>query len=394
MKTITIYSVKKFYIKDNRYWTYGGFGEYIKAIAPYFDKIILCIHAKKASNEILKGYYTIDIPNIEYRHLPWYRNELECLIKLPWMLIKSIWYARDADIINARVPDYSGICGAIAAKIFKKPIFFNVVDDWAEEAECPATKLKGIMKRGLIAHLKLYVKIEEFLVSKSLAFIQGESAYKRYINNPKAHLVVSTSINKDDITKDRHPPCVNEYITLLSVGRLQREKGHIYLLEAFKILKKKMNNIKLKIIGEGNLKKEFLDWIKENGFEGDIELPGMITHGPELFKVYKNSDIFILPSISEGTPKVILEAMACGLPVIATKVGGVPTLIKDRDNGLLVPRQNAGALADAINEIIENKVLRCQLIESGYKTAEEHTNDAEMYKIIKTLKNEYPQLFT
>lgn len=393
MPTIGIYSVKKFFIKHSHYWTYGGFGEYIKAISPYFDKVILCIHAKKASNKNLKGFYTINIPNIEYRNLPWYRNELQCLIKLPWMLIKSIWYAREADIINARVPDYSGICGATAAKIFRKPLFFNIIGDWAEEAEHPITKLRGILKKCFIAHIKLYVKIEKFFIYKSLAFIQGISTYKRYANNPKAHLVVSTTINKEDICRKRIPACEKNQITLLSVGRLTREKGHIYLLEAFRQLRKEMGNIHLKIVGEGNLYKIFLKWIKENDFDNEIELLGMITHGQMLFKIYLSSDIFILPSISEGTPKVILEAMASGLPVIATEVGGVPTIIKHKVNGYLVARQNAEAISDAIKFLIRNKDLRNGLIESGYESAKQHTNEREMERIIRRVKNEYPKLF-
>lgn len=393
MPTLSIYSVKKFFIKNGHYWTYGGFGEYVKAIAPYFDKVILCIHAKRASDANLKGLYTIDIPNIEYRNLPWYRNEFECLIKLPWMLIKSIWYAREIDIINARVPDYSGICGAIAAKTFRKPLFFDVIGDWAEVAEHPATKLRGILKKCLIAHIKLYLKFENFFVSKSLAFIQGISAFKRYSNNPKAHLVVSTTISKDDIERERMPACEKNQITLLSVGRLAQEKGHIYLLEAFRQLRKEMGNIHLKIVGEGNLSKSYLKWIRENDFENEIELSGRITHGERLFNIYRSSDIFILPSISEGTPKVILEAMASGLPVISTEVGGVPTLIKHKLNGYLVPRQNVRAIVDAIKLLIKDNDLRNKLIEAGYEFAKQHTNEKEMEKILRVVRNEFPKFF-
>jgi glycosyltransferase involved in cell wall biosynthesis len=393
-RILAIYSVKKFYINDGKFWTEGGFGQYVKAISPYFEKIVLCIHAKKASKNKLNGFYTIDLPNIEYRILPWYDNELQCLFKLPGMILKALWFARDTNVINARVPDYSGICGALAAKLFRKPLFFNVVDDWAEEAEFPATRLKGIMKKGLIAHLKLYVKIEKVLLRKSLAFIQGASVYKRYSSNPKAKLVVSTSINEEDICSQRIGACEKTPITLLSVGRLQREKGHIYLLEAFDILRKTMSNIQLRIVGEGNLRDTFLNWIEEHNFKNDIELPGVITHGPKLFEIYRKADIFILPSISEGTPKVILEAMANGLPVIATAVGGVPTIISHRVNGYLVPRQNKEAIAEGILEIIANEVLRKNVVAAGYRTAMLHTNQIEIKRIIDAVKDEYPQLFS
>jgi len=226
-----------------------------------------------------------------------------------------------------------------------------------------------------------------------LAFIQGISAFKRYSNNSKAHLVISTTINKDDIGKKRIPACEKNQITLLSVGRLAREKGHIYLLRAFKQLKKEIGNISLKIVGGGNLHEEFLKWIKENDFENEIELSGRITPGQRLFNIYRSSDIFILPSISEGTPKVILEAMGSGLPVIATEVGGVPTLIKHKINGYLVPRQNEKVIAEAIKLLIKDKELRDRLIETGYEFAEQHTNKKEMDKILESVRNEYPKLF-
>jgi len=155
----------------------------------------------------------------------------------------------------------------------------------------------------------------------------------------------------------------NNTLKILSVGNLVEPKGQEYLIKAFKIVNEKGIKAKLIIIGEGYLRKELENLIKKLGLEDDIVLPGHIKNP---YKYMKNSDIFVLSSIIEGFGCCIVEAMVCGIPVIATRCpSGPDEIITNNVNGILVPAKDEMALADAIIEIISNKKKAKRLVECG-----------------------------
>ena len=142
---------------------------------------------------------------------------------------------------------------------------------------------------------------------------------------------------------------------IISIGVLRPAKGFKYLIEAFTNIKKKFGEATLFIIGDGPDRME-LEKQAEN--ITNIYFLGRQNHG-KIIEYLKAADIFVLPSINlpqdrEGTPTSIMEAMAAGLPVIATKVGGIPYLIKYSVNGLLVNPGNSYELAEAIKKLIDN----------------------------------------
>jgi glycosyltransferase involved in cell wall biosynthesis len=100
---------------------------------------------------------------------------------------------------------------------------------------------------------------------------------------------------------------------------------------------------------------------------------GRIPYGEKLFNFYKNSDMCILPSYTEGFPHVIWEAAANCCPVITTSVGGIPSLIKHRHHGILISPKDFQTLADSIIELIDNENLRVEIITNAYKLAYEYT---------------------
>lgn len=146
----------------------------------------------------------------------------------------------------------------------------------------------------------------------------------------------------------------NNIINLLTVARLQKLKGHEDLIKAMKILCNRYKNIKLIIAGEGEEKENIEEQIKEYKLEKYIEMTGFVNP----MDYYGKSDIFILPSYSEAFPLVNLEAMASGLPIIATNVGGIPEAIESNKQGYLIEPGNVKELADKISILIESRELR------------------------------------
>jgi len=141
---------------------------------------------------------------------------------------------------------------------------------------------------------------------------------------------------------------------ILSVGTLHQVKGHTYLIEAMHTLSKASNNIIAVIIGSGPLKMKLKEKIQKLGLKQRVLLVGWRPHNE--IPIWMNaSDIFILPSLNEGAPTVIPEAMACRKPVIGTKVGGIPDFISNDNVGIVVKPRDPELLAQAILEAIKRK---------------------------------------
>jgi len=156
-----------------------------------------------------------------------------------------------------------------------------------------------------------------------------------------------------------------------TVGRLTEAKGHVYLLKAFKEVLKKYGNVKLLIVGDGELKRRLELLSEQLDIENNVVFLGKRTDVADLLQI---SDIFVLSSLHESFPNAVMEAMACGKPVVATKVGGIPELVIDHQTGLLVPPLNPHLLANSITELLLNESQAVTLGTNGKKRIEELFN--------------------
>ena len=142
--------------------------------------------------------------------------------------------------------------------------------------------------------------------------------------------------------------CHKASIEIGFVGSLTKQKGVKYLLES--IVKLKNKDLKLVLIGDGKERVELEKQAKRLGIADKVEFKGRVESA---WWHMKDFTVFVLPSLWEGAPNVILEAMALGLPVIATNVGGNPELIKDEETGFLVESKNSQALAKKIRYVLD-----------------------------------------
>ncbi|MBI2265619.1 MAG: glycosyltransferase family 4 protein [Armatimonadetes bacterium] len=150
---------------------------------------------------------------------------------------------------------------------------------------------------------------------------------------------------------------------VMAVGRLVEEKGYSELCEAFSLFLKTGVKANLVILGDGPLKTRLL---RETApLDGAVRFPGALYPAMEYISA---SDVLVLPSRYEGFGLVLLEAMACGVPVVASAVGGVPEIIADRDNGLLVPPRNPEKLALALKSLYDSRDSRLTMGERGRDT--------------------------
>ena len=155
----------------------------------------------------------------------------------------------------------------------------------------------------------------------------------------------------------------NDPFTILSMGRLIFEKGFDILVKAFAQLKRSYPNSQLIILGEGNERNKLENLIKDLNLEDSIHIPGRLK---DPFQTLKNADVFVLPSRTEGFGNVLIEAMACGVPVISTNCPGGPReIIMDGETGILVETENADHLTNAIKDLLDNANKRKFLAENA-----------------------------
>lgn len=167
------------------------------------------------------------------------------------------------------------------------------------------------------------------------------------------------------------------------VGRLSDEKGLNYLVEAVAALQEKGCACKLIIVGEGPARQELELLVRARGVEKMTTFAGFQPDVAAWLPVF---DVLTLPSLTEGTPMALLEAMAAGVPVIATAVGGVPQVVADGVNGLLVPPGNVQALSDKLRSLRDNAELKNRLGRAGLETISAKYN---LYNWCRAVESQY-----
>ena len=172
----------------------------------------------------------------------------------------------------------------------------------------------------------------------------------KYINSDKVTLS-RLGVNRNSIQRRKLKITGDFDIGLISW--FIEKKGIIYLLSAMKVVKEKgHDNINLQIAGDGPLKKEFLEFVKINQLEDKVQFIGKIN-GRQKDEFFRSLDAFILPSVSlrndqDGIPVVLMEAIAYGLPIISTKISGIPEICIDNYNGYLIEERNIEQIYDSI----------------------------------------------
>lgn len=241
--------------------------------------------------------------------------------------------------------------------------------------------------------LKFFRFIDKFTYSRYKKIICVSEEVKKALNEyipetTNKSLVVKNSVVVPENFEDTQKIDKKFKYDVLFVGRLEEVKGVDILLKAVYYIKEKYGqSITVAIVGDGSKKDYLIKFARELKIDDLVEFTGIRQDVHELMKISK---IFVLPSRWEGLPMVVLEAMANGIPVIATSVGGVPEIIEDQVNGILVPRENSKMLADKIFFLLNNAIVREKLAKNAYEKVRSHYS-MEIYT--KAILNLYEELF-
>jgi glycosyltransferase involved in cell wall biosynthesis len=178
---------------------------------------------------------------------------------------------------------------------------------------------------------------------------------------------------------------------IVAVGRLIAKKGFVDLLRVCRLLSERGKSFRCEIIGEGPLEQELREEIARHDLQHCVELPGAKPQH-EIREHLAAASVFVLPSVidpdggMDNLPTVIMEAMAAGLPVVSTSIGGIPEMVMPNETGFLVPPGDVAALGDAIERVISDRSLAQKLGHAGYERAQRlfsiEKNVRELYALL------------
>jgi len=228
------------------------------------------------------------------------------------------------------------------------------------------------------------VKIGSYFASNIIAV--SDNVKERncifYRINPKNVHTIHNGINVDGLFEkksDSNSKLRKDNFSIIAVGTLQYQKGYIIMLKAMKEIIKRFPFVNLSIMGDGPDRSILESYIEQNNLKNNIYLKGIQKDIPLLLV---KSDLFLMTSLWEGFSIALLEAMATGLPIIATEVGGNSEAIKHNKTGLLIPKNNIGETINAISQLIENSEKRIMLgIQARIKFYKQHTIEIMMKKL-------------
>ncbi len=279
--------------------------------------------------------------------------------------IKNIIYKHGIDLVHTHGCK-ANVYGLLAAAPVRVPLVATCHMAWPD---------RSVALRAYHSLDRLVLRGFQKVVSVSAAI---EASLLRCGLNAKKLITVANGIDLAPFRIDqaqRGLEVPTDQVTIGIVGRLIPVKGHRYLLEAARELLMEFPNIQFLFVGDGPERQALNRMVSMLGLDSRVIFAGKQRDMPA---VYASIDILVLPSLSEGMPMTLIEAMVAGRPVIASRVGDIPKLVKHGETGLLVEPGSPEALKQAISQLLSDPALRSELALQGQQWASEQFSAGTM----------------
>jgi glycosyltransferase involved in cell wall biosynthesis len=194
-------------------------------------------------------------------------------------------------------------------------------------------------------------------------------------------------VGREKIESKSEKPCLH----FLYLGHLGKAKGSFDLINAAKTLSEQGHRVEFDLVGQEQVPgdmEQLSTEVVEAGLEQFIHIRSAVND-EEKIELFRSADVFVYPSYHEGMPMAVIEAMACGLPIVATRVGGLPDLVCPGLNGSLVPPGQPDQLANAIRQLVVDERLRCSMQINSFQLAQDNF---DIEKLVSRLLNIYQAL--
>jgi len=361
--------------------TDGGFPQQIGAISELFDETRVVVPCRTSSNTSglspLVGNNLSIIPLSEPKGEGFLRK-----INIPFWLIRNcltiLRESRKADAVHSPIPGDVGTIGMLTAMILRKPLFVRHCGNW--------------LVQRTIAEQFWKWSMEHFAGGRNVMLATGGSDMPPSERNPNVEWIFATSLRKAEIETNVPRALPDEGpIRLIIVCRQEERKGTDVVIDSLPMILEKLPTVTLDVVGGGYKLDQFRKQAAARNVEDQVNFHGKVVHA-QVIELLKKSHLFCYPtSASEGFPKVVIEAMAIGLPVITTPVSVLPHLIGGK-NGILLDRSAPTDLANAVLELCSDRARYRSLSASAIETAKsfslESWRERIREKLVETWKVE------
>lgn len=365
-----------------RYAVQGGFPILKRHLARCVRSVRLCVPVY-ATDRDTKG---VDYPsNLSVVPLSPYESRMAFVRRLP-SIVRTLWREISrADLVYAMCPTDMGLLGLLLARISGKPFYITVDTDRASLARIRAGST-------LLRRLRAWL-VGTFVNSFIVALAGRRPAYftgNLFLGSrPGWKQWVKTTVSLEDQLPLRLPRGEQlECLNVIFVGRLTPEKNVSCLIEAVAYLMEQGRPVNLTIAGSGEERGVLEAECAQRGLRS-VRFLGHVENAELRASRFLGADVLVLPSLEERQGKVLLEAMACSVPVVAARVGGIPTIVSHGTTGLLFDPRSPLDLSRCIEAIATNPALRSRLVLKGYEYARKNTVDLSTARIIEEVAQFY-----
>ena len=326
------------------FFTDGGFPLQMEALSELFTETFLAVPCEISSSTVGLSPLIGKELKIICLSVPKGEGLRRKINMMPWLLKNTliIWREiRRADAVHTPIPGDVGTIGMLFAMFLRKPLFVRHCGNW--------------MVQKTTAEWFWRWSMEKFAGGRNVMLATGGANESPSRLNPNVKWIFSTSLREQDlvsVASKKNP--LNGQLRLIIACRQEKNKGTEIVIKSLPLILQKIPDVSLDIIGNGSLLPTLKEQVKILGLEDKVTFHGKVEH-KNVVKLMKKADIFCYPtSASEGFPKVVLEALASGLPVVTTKVSVLPELIKN-ECGILLDEVSPEALAEAVIKIASNE---------------------------------------
>jgi len=362
------------------YATDGGFPFQMRALSELFDETTLLLPLAK--HTISSGTMPLTGHNLSIRPLTlpvgqgWLRK-----LGFSWWLIRNgisvclaIWRAGG---VHVPIPGDVGTIGLVIALLLRKPLFIRHCGNWNR----PKTNAEWVWRWIM----------ERFAGGKNVFMATGGGPEPPSTRNRNIKWIFSTSLSSEDLVAcqltHRRTPSSN--LRIVTVGRQEPSKNTHLIIESLPLIQRSFHRLTLDIVGDGSAIRTLHAFSHDLGQHENVVFHGRIEHR-EVLQIMKSADIFCFPSEREGFPKAVLEAMACGLPVVTSQVSVLPQLASTC--GIILAESTPEELARAVVTICTNPTLYVAMSAAAIEAASHYSLEAWSSTIGARLTEQWGQL--
>lgn len=372
---------------DGMYWCAAIYGyDFWMRFLNVYDEVRIAARVKRVEAK-KKEWKRVDGPNVEIYEIPFFQGPIQ-LLKRYGKIQQSIRKVGDnCDAVLYRLP--SPIGQLIWRKLEKKkmPTGLEVVYDLTDDMYDP--NRSKILK--LITYIQLRFLKKACVEANGVSYVTEKTIQKNFPSFARLYgedskhfeTYYSTITLKDNVyTKPRDYTGKNEFTLALSdVAMNSERKGERVFLQVIYNLRRKGYNLHGVIIGDGSKRKAFEQLSRELGIDSYVEFTGMLGSAYEVMDKLKETDIFVFPTVAEGLPRGVLEAMAVGMPVVTSPVGGIPEIIRAEQ---LAKPYDVDRYTEIVEEMINNLDLMNKISYENFNKSLEFRN-----KVLEKRRNDF-----